>query len=284
MSILLDKKTRVLVQGITGRDGSFHTKMMMEYGTKVIAGVTPGKGGQKMNGVPVFDTVSDAMEMKPDAACIFVPPAFAVDALWESVEAGIKLITVITEGIPTLEMMKVKNHIKGRGITIIGPNCPGIITPGEAKIGILPGSIFKKGNVGVISRSGTLTYEVVYALTEKGIGQSTVIGIGGDPIIGSRFLDLLEKFKNDKKTDSVVIIGEIGGNDEIEAAQFIKEELKKPACAFIAGKSAPAGKKMGHAGAIISGSSDTAQAKIEALLGMGIPVAALPQDVAGLLK
>jgi succinyl-CoA synthetase alpha subunit len=282
MSILLNKDTNVIIQGITGRDGGFHTKMMIEYGTKVIAGVTPGKGGIEVAGKPVFNSVSDLKkEFSVDATTIFVPPKFAADAIWEAIDEEIKLIVVITEGIPALEMLKIKNYIKGKNITIIGPNCPGLISPGEAKMGILPGNICKKGNIGVISRSGTLTYEVVYGLTTAGIGQTTVVGIGGDPIIGSRFLKLLKMFNADEETEGIVLIGEIGGNDEIIAADYIKENVKKPVIAFIAGKTAPKGKRMGHAGAIISGKNETAQAKIEYLEKAGIKVANLPQDIPG---
>ena len=260
MAILLHKNTNVIVQGITGRDGSFHTRSMLDYGTNIVGGITPGKGGLSVEGKPVFNSVHNAKkELLVDATIIFVPPKFAVDAVWEAIEEEVKLIVIITEGLPALEMMKIKNYTKGKDINIIGPNCPGLITPGEAKMGILPGSIFKKGNIGVISRSGTLTYEVVYSLTNGGFGQSTVIGIGGDPIIGSRFIELLRLFKEDNETQGVVLIGEIGGNDELVAGEYIKNELGKPVVAFIAGKTAPKGKKMGHAGAIISGKGETAQ-------------------------
>ncbi|MCK4642033.1 succinate--CoA ligase subunit alpha [bacterium] len=285
MSILLNKDSKIIVQGITGRDGSFHTGEMLRYGTKIVGGVTPGKLGRKEHGLPVFDTVSQAVaELKPDATCVFVPPRFAIDAVWESIESGIGLIVIITEGLPSRDLMEAKSYASGRGIVLIGPNCPGIITPEESKVGIMPGHIFKKGNVGVISRSGTLTYEVVHALTQAGMGQSTVIGIGGDPIIGSRFLDLLKLFKDDPDTHSVALIGEIGGSDEYIAAEYIKNEFGKPAVTFIAGKTAPEGKKMGHAGAIVAGKSDSAQAKIAALSEMGISVAELPQDIPELLE
>ena len=285
MSILLHKNTNVIVQGITGRDGSFHTKSMLDYGTNIVGGVTPGKGGQFVEGKPVFNSVYEAKKEVPvDATIIFVPPKFAVDALWEAVEENIKLIVTITEGLPALDMLKIKSYIKDKDITLIGPNCPGLISPGESKMGIMPGSVFKKGSIGVISRSGTLTYEVVYSLTNGGFGQSTVIGIGGDPIIGSRFLELLKLFKDDEETKGVALIGEIGGNDELVAGEYIKKEFGKPVVAFIAGKTAPKGKKMGHAGAIISGKGETAQSKTEYLENLGIKVANLPQEIPQFLK
>jgi len=268
MSILINKDTRVLVQGITGKEGLFHTEEMIEYGTKVVAGVTPGKGGQTILGVPVYDLVEDAVkEEKADASIIFVPSAFATDAIMEALSSGINIVVAITDGIPAQDMVKVSYFLKHHEATLIGPNCPGLITPGECKIGIMPGHIFKKGPVGVISRSGTLTYEVL-----GGIGQSTCIGIGGDPIIGTTFTDTLKAFNDDPHTDLEVLIGEIGGSDEEDAAEYIKG-LKLPVVSFIAGKSAPPGKRMGHAGAIISGGQGTAEGKIRAFAGAGVPVA-----------
>lgn len=285
MAILVNKDSRVVVQGITGRDGSFHAKLMKEYGTKVVAGVTPGKGGQLVEGIPVFNTVREAVEKEGvDVSCIFVPAPFAADAILEAADAGVKLIVAITEGIPVQDMVKVVHFVQEKGARLIGPNCPGLITPGEAKVGILPGHIFKRGNVGVISRSGTLTYEIVSHLTASGIGQSTAIGIGGDPIIGTRFIDLLKMFKEDPETKAVVLVGEIGGTDEQEAARYIKNEFGKPAVAFIAGRTAPREKRMGHAGAIISGSEGTAEEKIKAFNEAGVQVAKEPQEVASLLK
>jgi len=285
MAILLNRDTRVLVQGITGRDGSFHAKLMLEYGTKVVGGVTPGKGGNEVHGLPVFDTMREAVEKtSANASVIFVPSAFAADAIMEAASAGIKFIVAITEGIPVQDMIKVMEFLKEKGTRLIGPNCPGIITPGEAKIGIMPGQIFKKGNVGVISRSGTLTYEIVSHLTVADIGQSTVIGIGGDPIIGTRFIDALELFKDDPQTEAVVLIGEIGGTDEQDAAKYIKDKFNKPVVGFIAGRTAPREKRMGHAGAIISGSSGTAEEKIRAFNEAGVKVASEPEEVAKLVK
>ncbi len=285
MSILVGKDTRLVVQGITGRDGSFHTKLMLEYGTNVVAGVTPGKGGQKVHDIPVFDTVEQAVkETDANTSIIFVPAMFAADAIMEAVDAGIKLVVTITEGIPVHDMMKVMRYINEKKTArLIGPNCPGVITPGEAKVGILPGQIFERGPIGVISRSGTLTYEIVSHLTTKGLGQSTAIGIGGDPIIGTRFIDLLEMFKNDPQTEGVVLIGEIGGTDEEEAAKYIKERFNKPVVAFVAGQTAPPEKRMGHAGAIISGGTGTAKEKIEAFENAGVPVARVPHEVAELM-
>ncbi len=285
MGILVGKDTRLVVQGITGRDGSFHTKLMLEYGTNVVAGVTPGKGGQEVHGVPVFDTVQEAVEKTgANTSVIFVPARFAADAIMEAADAGIELVVTITEGIPVHDMMRVVQYLKQKGTTrLIGPNCPGVITPGEAKVGILPGQIFTPGPIGVISRSGTLTYEIVSHLTAKGLGQSTAIGIGGDPIIGTRYIDLLELFKNDPQTKGVVIIGEIGGTDEQEAAEYIRSEFPKPVVAFVAGRTAPPEKRMGHAGAIISGGTGTAAEKIAAFEAAGVPVAAIPEEVADLL-
>jgi succinyl-CoA synthetase alpha subunit len=274
MSIFVDKNSRVVVQGITGREGQFHTRQCVAYGTHVVAGVTPGKAGQKMDNVPVFNTVKAAVAAAgANCSLIFVPPAFAADAIMEAADAGIGVIVAITEGIPVLDMMKVMNYLAGKSVRLIGPNCPGIITPGEAKIGIMPGPIHKPfGPVGVISRSGTLTYEVVNQLSLQGIGQSTCIGIGGDPIIGSDFIDCLDAFENDPDTKGIVMVGEIGGTAEEEAAAFVSEKMSKPVVGFISGLTAPPGRRMGHAGAIISGGSGTAEAKIEAMEGAGIHV------------
>jgi succinyl-CoA synthetase alpha subunit len=273
VSILVDKESRVVVQGVTGKEGSFHTKQMLEYGTKVVAGVTPGKAGQGVEGVPVYHTVADAVaEQGADVSIIFVPPAFALDAIMEAAAAGIKVIACITEGLPTLDMVRVKHYLNGRSSVLIGPNCPGIITPGACKLGIMPGYIFQPGNIGVISRSGTLTYEVVDQISKQGLGQSTCLGIGGDPIIGLNFIDLLKLFAEDAQTGGVVLIGEIGGTAEEEAAAFIKEHFPKPVVTFIAGQTAPPGRRMGHAGAIISGKSGTAQEKMAVLKAAGIRV------------
>jgi len=284
MGIFLNENTKVVVQGITGRDGSFHTKQMIEYGTKVVAGVTPGKGGQEANGVPVFDTVKEAV-LKTGANCsvIFVPAKVAADAIYEAAANGIKLIVCITEGVPVKDMLSVYPFVEKQGARLIGPNCPGLISPGLAKVGIIPGHIHLAGRIGVVSRSGTLTYEVDYTLTQAGLGQSTCIGIGGDPIIGTNFLDVLKAFEDDKDTDAVIMIGEIGGNDEEVAAEYIKK-MTKPVIGFISGRTAPAGKRMGHAGAIISGSSGTAESKIKALNEAGVPVADLPSQIVDLVK
>lgn len=274
MSIFVNKNTRLLVQGITGKEGQFHTRQCVAYGTGVVAGVTPGKGGQKMDEIPVFNTVKEAVK-KTGANCsmIFVPPSFAADAIMEAADAGIALIVVITEGIPVIDMMKVKNYIAGKRSRIIGPNCPGIITPGECKIGIMLGHIHKSGGpVGVVSRSGTLTYEVVHQLTQKGIGQTTCIGIGGDPVNGTNFIDCLDAFQKDKDTKGIVMVGEIGGTAEEEASEFISKNVTKPVVGFIAGLTAPPGRRMGHAGAIISGKSGTAQGKIAAMKKGGIHI------------
>jgi succinyl-CoA synthetase alpha subunit len=280
MAIFADKKTRLIVQGITGRDGSFHTKQMLDYGTKVVGGVTPGKGGTEIHGVPVFDTMAEAVEKtKANTSVIYVPPQFAVDAIYEAADAGISLIVCITEGLPANDMLVVYHYLKSKGVRLIGPNCPGIISPGLTKVGIMPGRIHKKGDVGVVSRSGTLTYEIVDHLTQAGLGQSTCIGIGGDPVIGTNFIDCLQAFENDSGTKAVVMIGEIGGSDEEMAAEFIKKRMKKPVVGFIAGRTAPAGKRMGHAGAIISGSSGLASDKIAALNSVGVPVADIPSQV-----
>lgn len=274
MSIFVNKETKLLVQGITGREGQFHTRQCVEYGTQVVAGVTPGKAGQKMDDVPVFNTVKDAVSATgADCSMIFVPPPFAADAIMEAVDAEIELIVAITEGIPVMDMMKVKNFMAGKNSRLIGPNCPGIITPGECKIGIMPGPIHQPGGpIGVVSRSGTLTYEVVHQLTNKGIGQTTCIGIGGDPVNGTNFIDCLSAFQDDPETKGIVMVGEIGGTAEEEAAAFISANVNKPVVGFIAGLTAPPGRRMGHAGAIVSGGSGTAQGKIEAMRAGGIHV------------
>jgi succinyl-CoA synthetase alpha subunit len=274
VSIFADKDTRVVVQGITGKEGQFHTRHCIDYGTRIVAGVTPGKAGQKMDDVPVFNTVQEAVdETDADCSLIFVPPAFAADAIMEAADAGMRLIVVITEGIPVLDMMRVKNYLQPKPVRMIGPNCPGIITPGEAKIGIMPGPIHKPGGpIGVVSRSGTLTYEVVHQLTLNGIGQTTCIGIGGDPICGTSFIDCLEAFEQDPETRGVVMVGEIGGTAEEEASEFIASKMSIPVVGFISGLTAPPGRRMGHAGAIISGSSGTAQAKIDAMKINGVHV------------
>jgi succinyl-CoA synthetase alpha subunit len=281
----VDKNTRVVVQGITGRDGAFHTKQMLAYGTKIVAGVTPGKGGEKVEGVPVFNSVKEAVEKtEANTSVIYVPSKFAADAIYEAADAGIKLVVCIAEGIPTTEMLKVYHYLKNTNTRLVGPNSPGVITPGVAKVGIMPGQIHKKGKVGVVSRSGTLTYEVAYLLTLNELGQSTSLGIGGDPIIGTNFIDVLELFQKDPQTEGIVLIGEIGGTDEEEAALFIKKNVTKPVVAFIAGRTAPPGKRMGHAGAIISGGSGTAAEKITAFNKVGIKVAESPAEVAVLMK
>jgi len=285
MSIFINKKTKLIVQGITGRDGSFHAKQMKKYGTDVVGGVTPGKGNSKVAGIPVFNTMEEAVaKTKANTSVIYVPPAFATDAIFEAAAAGIKLIVCVTEGVPANDMMKAVPYVKAQGARLIGPNCPGLISPDQSKVGILPGTIVKKGNVGVISRSGTLTYEAIWALTLAGLGQSTCIGIGGDQVIGTNFIDCLEAFENDPATKAIVMIGEIGGSDEEVAAQFIKKHVTKPVVSFIAGRTAPPGKRMGHAGAIISGGSGTAEDKIKALNKVGVPVAASPLELPVLLK
>lgn len=285
MSILIDKSTRLIVQGITGRDGLFHAKMMKEYGTNVVGGTSPGKGGTSIDGIPVFNTMYEAVEQtEANTSIIFVPARFAADGIMEAADAGIQLIICITEGIPTLDVIKAYKFVEEKGTLLIGPNCPGLISPGKSMVGILPGQVFQKGNVGIISRSGTLTYEIVYHLTVNGMGQSTAIGIGGDPVVGIHFCKLLEMFENDPETEAIVLIGEIGGNAEEQAAEYIRNHINKPVVAFIAGQSAPPGKQMGHAGAIISGGSGSAKGKMEALEAAGIRVAQEPSDIPKLLK
>jgi succinyl-CoA synthetase alpha subunit len=286
VSIFIDSATTVVVQGITGRDGSFHAKQMMEYGTKIVAGVTPGKGGQTFeSSVPIFDSVAAAVEATgANASVIYVPPMYAADAMMEAADAGITLVVAITEGVPVLDMTRVYPFVKERGARLIGPNCPGLISPGQSKVGIIPGRICKPGNVGVVSRSGTLTYEVVYQLTRAGLGQSTCVGIGGDPINGTNFIDCLAAFEADPDTAAVAMMGEIGGTDEQSAADFVKSNMTKPVVGFIAGQTAPPGRRMGHAGAIISGSAGTAAEKIAAFEAAGIGVAKRPMDFVGLLR
>jgi succinyl-CoA synthetase alpha subunit len=286
VSIFIDRNTRLVVQGITGREGGFHTRQMLEYGTSVVAGVTPGKGGQKFeNRVPIFNTVADAVRStKANCSVIYVPPMAAAGAIFEAVDAGIPLVVCITEGIPVMHMSRVMPFVRSRGARLIGPNCPGLITPGASKVGIIPGNICAPGRVGLVSRSGTLTYEVVNHLTRSGIGQSTCVGIGGDPIIGTDFIDCLRAFQEDPGTDAIVVIGEIGGTDEQNAARFVKENVTKPVVGFIAGQTAPKGRRMGHAGAIISGSSGTAEEKLASFEAAGIGVMRRPVDVVELLK
>lgn len=285
MSILVNNETRLLVQGITGREGSFHTTQMVEYGTNVVAGVTPGRKGQDVAGVPVFNTVKEAVaETKANASIIYVPARFAPDAIYEAVDNGIELVICITEGMPVNDMVPVYHYVNLKGTRLIGPNCPGLITPGEAKVGIMPGFIHKPGRVGLVSRSGTLTYEVVNALTEADMGQSSAVGIGGDPVIGTSFVDVLRLFQDDPDTDAIVMIGEIGGTDEEDAAAFIKQHVTKPMAGFIAGLTAPPGKRMGHAGAIISGGAGTAAEKMKALESAGVKVAESPSQVPELLR
>jgi len=280
MSILVDNKTRLVVQGITGGEGSFHTSQMIEYGTKVVAGVTPGKGGTDFSGIPVYNTVEEAVkQQKANTSIIFVPPTFAADAILEAANAGIKVIVCITEGIPAADMIKVYNSIKNKNVVLIGPNCPGVISPGKAKVGIMPGFVHKKGNIGVVSRSGTLTYEAVKQLVDVGLGQSTAVGIGGDPVIGSQFMTIIKLFNEDKETKGIVMIGEIGGSAEEEAAEFIKKNVRKPVVGFIAGRTAPPGRRMGHAGAIISGGKGTAAEKMAAMKKAGIHVVQSPSDI-----
>ncbi len=280
MSILVNNNTKVVVQGITGRDGSFHAKLMKEYGTKVAAGVTPGKGGQDLEGIPVFNSVKEAKDKTgANTAIIYVPAKFAKDAMIEDLDAGIELIICITEGVPVVDMIEVYRRLKLTKSRLIGPNCPGVITPGQCKVGIMPGHIHLPGPIGVVSRSGTLTYEVVYNLTRNNIGQSTCVGLGGDPIIGTRFVDVLELFEKDPETKGIVMVGEIGGEDEQKAAEFIKKNVTKPVVGFIAGRTAPAGKRMGHAGAIISGGDTTAEAKRKILMDAGVTVVDFPDEI-----
>lgn len=284
MSILIDENTNVIVQGITGRDGSFHTRQMVGDGTKIVGGVTPKKGGQDLDGIPIYNTVKEAAaEHRIDASVIFVPPPFANSAIREAADAGVPLIICITELVPVNEMLDTYHYVQERGLRLIGPNCPGLISPGKSKIGIMPARITKPGKIGVISRSGTLTYEVVYALSAEGMGQSTCIGIGGDPVIGTSFIDLLEMFEKDDDTDAVVIIGEIGGEDEEAAADYVQKNMSKPVASFISGRTAPPGRRMGHAGAIISGGKGTPEAKVKALEAAGVPVANKPDEIPGLL-
>ena len=284
MSIWLDSKSKVIVQGITGKNGQFHTEQMLDYGTKVIGGVTPGKGGQETLGVPIWNTVTEAVDNGANVSCIFVPPPFAADAIMESADAGIDLIVAITEGIPALDMVKVKKYLEPIETRLIGPNCPGVITPGVSKVGIMPGHIHRKGDVGIISRSGTLTYEAVNQVTEKGLGQSTCVGIGGDPVNGTNFIDCLEAFENDDQTKTMIMIGEIGGTAEELASEYVKEYVTKPIVGFIAGRTAPPGKRMGHAGAIISGGKGTAREKMRAMERAGIHVTDNPAKLGDTLE
>lgn len=280
MSVLVDKNSKIVVQGFTGKEGSFHAEQMIEYGTNVVGGVTPGKGGQEHLGRPVFNTVKESVDkVGADTSVIFVPPAFAADAIMESAEAGIKVVVCITEGIPVSDMLKVHQYLKGRDCRLVGPNCPGVITPGEAKVGIMPGFIHKKGTIGIVSRSGTLTYEAVDQVTKAGLGQSTCIGIGGDPIVGTSTRDAVELLMNDPETEGIVMIGEIGGNMEADAARWIKENGTKPVVGFIAGQTAPKGRTMGHAGAIIGGAEDTAEAKMKIMRECGIHVVESPASI-----
>jgi succinyl-CoA synthetase alpha subunit len=285
MSILVNKNTRVICQGITGTVGAFHTRGCKEYGTKMVGGVTPGKGGETVEGLPVFDTVAEAVAATgADASMVFVPPAFTADAILEAIDGGIKVIVAVTEGVPVIDMARIIRRVRSSGAVLVGPNCPGVITPEECKIGIMPGYIHKKGSVGVISRSGTLTYEAVWQTSNLGLGQSTCVGIGGDPIVGTQFIDLLERFQADPQTEAILMIGEIGGTAEEEAAKFVKEKVTKPVASFIAGRTAPPGKRMGHAGAIISGGKGTAAEKVAALQSAGIVVADSPADMGDAVK
>ena len=285
MSIFIDEETRVVVQGITGRDGSFHAEQMRDYGTDVVAGVTPGKGGRTEAGVPVYDTVEEAVEREgANTSVIYVPARFATDAIYEAADSGVELVVCITEGLPVADMTRVMPYLEDRGVRLVGPNCPGLITPGVCKVGILPGQIVREGPVGIVSRSGTLTYEIIHQLSSRGIGQSTCVGIGGDPIIGTDFVDCLRAFEADPETRAVVLIGEIGGTDEQEAAGFVRDHVDVPVVGFIAGQTAPPGRRMGHAGAIISGSSGTAEEKIKAFEENGIAVARRPAEIADLIQ
>ena len=285
MSILIDKKSRLVVQGITGRDGGFHASKMKAYGTNIVGGTSPGKAGELVDNIPVFNTVRDAVkETEADTSVIFVPAPFAKDAMMEAADAGIRLIVCITEGVPTLDVVEAYSYIRRKGARLIGPNCPGLISPGRSMVGIMPTMIFREGSTGVISRSGTLTYEVVYNLTEHGMGQSTAVGVGGDPVVGLYYRELLEMFENDPETDSIALIGEIGGDAEERAAEYIRDHVTKPVAVFIAGQQAPAGKQMGHAGAIISSGSGTAAEKIAAFEAVGVPVAKEPSQIPGLLR
>ncbi len=285
MAVLVNNDTKLLVQGITGHQGRYHTMAMKEFGTNVVAGVTPGKAGETVEGVPVFNTVQDAVnETGANTSIIFVPAPFTMDAVMEAIDAGIKLVVTITEHVPVHDAMKMVSYAKLKGTRIIGPNCPGLASPGKAKVGILPNMVFKEGNVGVVSKSGTLTYEIVNSLTEAGIGQSTTVGIGGDPVIGTNFIDMLELFENDPETERIVMVGEIGGTAEEEAAEYIKEHVSKPVYAYIAGRTAPPGKRMGHAGAIVSRGRGTAESKIKALETVGVKVAKIPTEIAELIK
>jgi succinyl-CoA synthetase alpha subunit len=289
MSILIDEKTRVVVQGITGRDGSFHTRQMMEYGTQVVAGVTPGKGGQTFDGpkgkIPIFNAMDEAVaETGADTSVVYVPPAFAAGAVMEAADAGVKLVVAITEGVPVLDMARAHALARDRGTRVLGPNCPGLLSPGKCKVGILPGQIATRGPVGLISRSGTLTYEAMHHLTRAGIGQTTCVGIGGDPLIGTSFLDCLAAFREDPETEAIVMIGEIGGTDEQDAARYVEENVDVPVIGFIAGRTAPPGRRMGHAGAIISGSAGTAEEKVKAFQDAGMQVAERPVEIAELVR
>ena len=284
MSIIVDQETRLVVQGLTGSEGRFHGVRNRDYGTQVVAGVTPGKGGQGVEGIPVFNTVADAVaEAGANTAMIFVPARFAADAIYESVDAGIETVVCIAEGLPAHEMLRIYNYIRPKGITMIGPNCPGALSPGKANVGIIPAEIFREGSIGLVSRSGTLTYQIGHELTQLGLGNSTIVGIGGDPVVGSSFIDILERFETDPETEYVVMVGEIGGDEEEKAARYIQQHMTKPVLAYIAGFAAPPGKTMGHAGAIISGSSGTAQAKKESLEACGVRVGTTPTEVARLV-
>lgn len=284
MSIWLDSNSKIVVQGITGKNGQFHTEQMLDYGTKVIGGVTPGKGGQETQGLPIWNTMTEATDAGANVSCIFVPPPFAADAIMEAADSGVELIVAITEGIPALDMVKVKKYIENIDTRLIGPNCPGIITPGKSKVGIMPGHIHRRGDVGIISRSGTLTYEAVNQVTEIGLGQSTCVGIGGDPVNGTNFIDCLEAFEKDNNTKSIIMIGEIGGSAEETASEYVKEYISKPVVGFIAGRTAPPGKRMGHAGAIISGGKGTAKAKMNAMERAGIHVSENPSELGKTLE